>query len=33
MAVRDMTVAGLMFALLPCFTVAPFVAAGQLRRV
>lgn len=33
MAVRDMAVAGLGVALLPCFQAAPFVAAGQLTPV
>jgi LysR family transcriptional regulator, regulator for bpeEF and oprC len=33
MAVRDMAVAGLGVALLPCFQAAPFVEAGQLAPV
>ena len=33
MAVRDMAVAGLGVALLPCFQAAPFVAAGHLAPV
>lgn len=33
MAVRDMAVAGLGVALLPCFQAAPFIAAGKLAPV